>query len=824
MGWAGVWQSCCLAVFKQLTWQQGRPDKHCPLPSLQDTMTLLKLLTLLLALVVSGLYSLPWFKDISERQGPGTVVQTFFFNCSSYLPTLELISVQPNTTFFNPPSLAGQQGKYVGKVILSSSARLDALAVNHYQLHLRYKCGNYVMDGPLSVTVQRDIGHIQCGGRFASQAGEVIYVPETVPPGARLYTLMFPGLQAQGTKMNITSAQDPPYFPGPFSINEKGWLQAPSQGLRGQAEKAFQLQISVSTGQGQNCRGRLTVRVLRVPSSQVSFLQTVQNVTILENVAPGSDVVQVQARGSDLRYEIVSPIPSPLYSIGHDGVVRTTSPLDLTRAPGAAVTRLQVKAFEHRQPWISAELELMVNVQSVNRWPPSCLSALLVNHIPETAPVGTILGTLTCTDPDSAGTSLDYQLRFYSSPDSASIRLRDQVVEVNATLDCDAPGTCFRHVASILVIDGGQPQMTTEVPVLVLVTPVNEFSPACTPRTFRVPEDARPHTVLGFMVGVDADYPHDSVEYSISGGPSSTFAVDRLSGKVQLLAPLDYEQQRVHRVTVLLMDRGQDWNPTYRRSGSCTITIEVEDVNDHTPECEPPFQELTIHTPLGRSMEVTKVLCRIPQEPQRQAFAYSIVGGNSPSRFRMQGAVLVHDDTLLGPPWLEQPCSYRLLIRVADAGNSIYHLSTTATIIVHLVPQRASTTVTTSTHRNTVSSMMTPMLVTDIEVYWQPEPWFVAVLTATGALLLVALGWLLSKLLQGLTQVLRAPSKPAQTLLLNSIQGNERSKEGFRDLPRMERSQDTSSVTSLHFDGRAQDARTGRDYLFHTHTGVRRWI
>lgn len=38
-------------------------------------------------------------------------------------------------------------------------------------------------------------------------------------------------------KMNITSAQDPPYFPGPFSIDGQGQLWAPSQGLKGQAQK-----------------------------------------------------------------------------------------------------------------------------------------------------------------------------------------------------------------------------------------------------------------------------------------------------------------------------------------------------------------------------------------------------------------------------------------------------------------------------------------------------------------------------------------------------------------------------------------------------------
>ncbi|XP_062971535.1 cadherin-related family member 4 [Cynocephalus volans] len=786
-------------------------------------MVLLGLMVLLFALVVSDLYSLPWFINVSESQGPGTILHSFSFNCSSSTPTLELLNVQPPTTFFNPPSLTRWQGIYVGKVTLSSSARLDALAVNHYKLQLRFTCGNRVMEGPLSVDVQRDPGHIQCVGRFASPAGEIIQVPETVTPGARLYTLLLPGLELQGAQMNIISAQDPPHFPGPFSINEQGWLRAPSQGLKGQAQKVFQLQILVSFGQGHHCHGMMMVKVLPTPSGQVSFLKQAQNVTIPENWVPGSEVVQVRARGFDVRYEILSPVPSPLFSIGRtDGIVRTTAPLQAARAIGAAITRVQVKAFEHLQPWTSAELDFTVNVRPVNRWPPRCLPALLVTQIPETAPMGTVLNTLTCADTDFADVTLDYQLWFHSPPGSASLHLRDKTLEVNATLDCDTPGACFQHAASILVLDGGQPQMTTEVPVLVMVTPVNEFSPACAPLTFWVREDARPHTLLGSVVGTDMDYPHNSIKYYIPGGPA-TFAVDPLSGKVHLLGPLDYEQQRLYRLTVLLIDHSQDQDPTRHRSGSCTITIEVEDVNDHAPECDPPFQELTIYTPLGRSIEVTKVSCWIPQEPQRLAFSYSIMGGNSQSRFSLQGAVLVHNDFVLGPPWPEPPCTYELLIRVADAGPSIPHLSTTATITVHLFPWSTST-VATSNHRTTVPSMMPPLLMKNTEAFWQPEPWFVVVLTATGALLLLALGWLLSRLLCRLAKVLQAPSKPAQALLLNSIQRTEGSVEGFMEAPRMEMSQAPSSIISLHFDGRAQDSRTGRDYLFNTRTGSPRWL
>lgn len=64
--------------------------------------------------------------------------------------------------------LAPHVTAYPSQVTLSSSARLDALAVNHYELQLRYTCGNLVMEGPLFVDVQQDSVHVQCIGQFAS--------------------------------------------------------------------------------------------------------------------------------------------------------------------------------------------------------------------------------------------------------------------------------------------------------------------------------------------------------------------------------------------------------------------------------------------------------------------------------------------------------------------------------------------------------------------------------------------------------------------------------------------------------------------------------
>eukprot|EP00071_Canis_lupus_P028871 XP_022262428.1 cadherin-related family member 4 isoform X3 [Canis lupus familiaris] len=768
-------------------------------------MALLRPPVLLLALVASEVHCLPWFINVSESQGPGTILKSFPFNCTLHMPILELIHVKPPTTFFNPPSLTRWHGIYMGMVTLSSSARLDALAVNHYELQLRFTCGNYVMEGLLFVDVQRDPGYSSCAGRFASP-GEARGSRQGVGRhGLNRASLTFPlaswgnhsgsgnshtrdpAVHSAAPRRGTSACPDKHHqCPGPSILPWTflyQWARLAAGAIPGPQRPG-------SKGLPASDFGDLWTKS-KLPwdaegesfacSLQSDLLPQAPNITIREDLAPGSEVVQVRARGFDVRYEILSPVPCPLFSIGRaDGLVRTAAPLEsaLARGAGVAVTRLRVKAYERLRPRASVELDLTVNVRSVNRWPPRCLPAMLVTEIRETTLVGTVLNTFTCTDPDSSGSTLDYELRFYSPPGLASLCLRDRALEVNATLDCDAPGACFQHAASILVLNGDQP--LTEVPVLVMVTPVNEFSPACVPHTFRIREDAGPYTLLGSVVGMDKDYPHNSIEYFISGGPS-TFSVDRLSGEIHLLGSLDYELQKSYRLTVLVTDHSQDQDPTQRRSGSCTITIEVEDVNDHSPECQPPFQELTIYTPLGRSVEVTKVSCWVPQEPQRLTFSYSIVGGTSQSRFSLQGAILVYNDIMLGPPWPEQSHSYELLIRVADSGPSIPHLSTTATIIVHVVPWNASTA-STRIHRVTVPSMMTPLLVTDTEVFWQPEPW--------------------------LAQMLQTPNKPAHELLLNSIQGTEESIEGFIEAPRMEMPQAPSSVMSLeHFDGRAQDPR-----------------
>nr|XP_020854943.1 cadherin-related family member 4 isoform X9 [Phascolarctos cinereus] len=526
---------------------------------------------------IQALRGLPWIVNISEKQAPGSVIHIFSFNCSCP-PTVELDSVNPPSSFFNQPSFSGYYTQYLAKVTLSSAARLDAQQVNHYQLNLKLTCMGKKWNLPLSVEVFKAHDHPICLGRVFSTAGDKVQVLETVEPQSLIYVVLLRrGLT--GFKMMLTSPRDA----GSFSINELGQVLTPSQGLIGSAYKHFLLKILVTDGQGSSCQGTLTVEVLPNPSNKVSFRIQFQTFNISEDLEAGRMVGQVQANGSRVRYEITEPVPCPLYSISSvDGLIRTTAPLDLGRNPGAAVTEIQVMAYDPFQPSISAQLSVTINVLPTNTWAPRCTPALLVTQVPETIPVGSILMTLACSDPDSSSSTFHYQLRHHNETKSNhSFRLHGPVLEVNSALDYDSSAPSVQYRATILVTDSGQPPQTSEVPVLVTVTPVNEYAPICPSHTFRVREDAPHGTLIGTVLGSDRDYPPNSIEYHISDS-SGNFYIDPRSGKLHLLASLDYEKEKTYMLVIFLTDRDQEQDSTHHRSGSCTITIEVQ-VSSPTP-------------------------------------------------------------------------------------------------------------------------------------------------------------------------------------------------------------------------------------------------
>lgn len=121
-----------------------------------------------------------------------------------------------------------------------------------------------------------------------------------------------------------------------------------------------------------------------------------------------------------------------------------------------------------------------------------------------------------------------------------------------------------------------------------------------------------------------------------------------------------------------------------------------------------------------------------------------------------------------------------------------------------------------------------PRIVNGTVTYWTPDPWFVAVLTITGVLLLLGLSTLAWQIMSRTALCHRAPQEVAEPLLQNrsNIEGEKDNPVTRTQEPQNKDRKDITPLSplSLQFDGRAQDQVTGRDYIFNSQTGERRWV
>lgn len=181
--------------------------------------------------------------------------------------------------------------------------------------------------------------------------------------------------------------------------------------------------------------------------------------------------------------------------------------------------------------------------------------------------------------------------------------------------------TVTSYSLSITASDLGVPSLTTEVSVLVSVSPVNEHSPSFTNSgaySVSVFED----TSLGTEIirvtandGDDSGHAHGRVVYSIvSGNTGFFFVVSADSGAIQLARSLDREVTSSYALVVEATD-GE--NPV-----NASVSITVTDVNDNEPICSPSSYSTAVREDVGLGTSVLSVTCSDDDEGNNGLLIY----------------------------------------------------------------------------------------------------------------------------------------------------------------------------------------------------------
>ncbi|KAH3880472.1 hypothetical protein DPMN_004386, partial [Dreissena polymorpha] len=169
--------------------------------------------------------------------------------------------------------------------------------------------------------------------------------------------------------------------------------------------------------------------------------------------------------------------------------------------------------------------------------------------------------------------------------------------------------------------------------------------------------------------------------YSITqGNVGSKFQVDPTSGAVKMIAPLDREELSQYDLTVTATDNG-----VTKRSGTSTVRITVEDVNDNSPECL-MLQTLILSenkVPSGISILDIGANCSDGDNGVNAQLSYSIfsvngVSNNDPFSISASTGQL----SLQAVLDFETIQSYAVLVYVKDGGSP--QLTSTVTVEVQI--------------------------------------------------------------------------------------------------------------------------------------------
>ncbi|MEK6787011.1 MAG: DUF4347 domain-containing protein [Nitrospirota bacterium] len=208
-----------------------------------------------------------------------------------------------------------------------------------------------------------------------------------------------------------------------------------------------------------------------------------------------------------------------------------------------------------------------INLTNVNEAPTDLV--LSASTVAENAANGTVVGTVSGTDPDSGDT------KSYSFTDSAGGRFAINSVTGELTvadgtlLDYESAGS---HSVTVRVTDSGG--LTYDETFTINLTNVNEAPTDLALSSNTVAENAADGTVVGMVSGTDPDS-GDTKTYSFTDSAGGRFAINASTGELTVAdgTLLDYESAASHSVTVRVTDAG---GLTYDE----TFAINLTNVNE----------------------------------------------------------------------------------------------------------------------------------------------------------------------------------------------------------------------------------------------------
>uniref|UniRef100_A0A671P9P8 Protocadherin Fat 3-like n=1 Tax=Sinocyclocheilus anshuiensis TaxID=1608454 RepID=A0A671P9P8_9TELE len=463
------------------------------------------------------------------------------------------------------------------------------------------------------------------------------------------------------------------------------------QGIR----PAYNLNVSVSDGVFTNT-AQVNIRVMGANLYSPVFSQRFYLAEVRENAPAGTRVIQLRATDEDsgifgqIMYSFINDLGKTQFYIGADGLITTAQKLDRENLVNRDIV-LTVMALDGGGRASFCTVRVILADENDNA--PRFRAIEYRVSIKANVPMGSLVTQIQAQDPDSG----DNGRVSYSLYSEARLPLVD-VLEIEPDSGWMVTKGSIAHLRGTVLsffvkaTDGGIPAKHSLVSAFIHVLPPDVNVPSFTqPQySYTVPEDTPVGTVLGSVYLSPGQTAFFSVVNGETGesNQGGTFLVERETGLLSLVNPLDYELINIYRFKVAVIMR----QALVEFMSVVDVEVKVLDVNDNKPLFETSSYVAMVMEGMPRGTRVIQVRALDPDWGSNGQVYYNLGPTLNQEQDKASGsksaagAMFVIDSktgwiTTLGDLDHEMCPSYTFNVVASDLGEGVA-LSSTAIVTV----------------------------------------------------------------------------------------------------------------------------------------------
>ncbi|XP_013862869.1 protocadherin gamma-C3-like [Austrofundulus limnaeus] len=443
---------------------------------------------------------------------------------------------------------------------------------------------------------------------------------------------------------------------------------------------------------------KIFVNVLDVNDNTPIFSNNAYTATLAENAPVGTTVIQVNAtdlddgQNGEVIYSFGNSVSSKIFNLFDidqiTGKITVNAPIDYEQKDKYEI---EIQASDKGLAPLTAEKSVLIKIVDMNDNAPEIEVTSFSSLIPEDSRPGTTVALISVNDLDSGLNGKVICSINKDAPFTLSPSLQDKMFSLVTTTPLDREKQSHYDL-TITAHDAGQPPLSSEKTISVLVSDVNDNSPefSLSPYTFYITEGNSPGASVFSVKASDRDEGDNAlISYHIfreadeHSRLASFLNINSETGDIVALKSFDFETLKTFQFQVVATDSGA---PSL--SSNVTVNVFILDQNDNAPVILYPVssngsaegvEEIPRNVNAGHL--VTKVRAYDADIGYNGWLLFSLQEVSDHSLFgldRYTGQIR----TLRSFTETDE-AEHKLLILVKDNGN--VSLSATATVIVKLV-------------------------------------------------------------------------------------------------------------------------------------------